>query len=63
MVLAASTTAAENGGFRYRYEGLRLLLTSDGRLYLVPQQWSEDSRTTVVTYDENVRVQLIPTPH
>jgi hypothetical protein len=63
MVLAASTTAAENGGFRYRYEGLRLLLTSDGRLYLVPQQWSEDSRTTVVTYDENVRVRLIPTPH
>jgi hypothetical protein len=61
-VLVAGRTAAD-GGFRYRYEGGRLLLASGGRLYLVPRHWTKESRTTVVPYDENVRVQLLPTPH
>ena len=52
--------SAGDGGFHYRYEGMRLLLASGGRLYLVPQQWTAQSRTTVVPYDGNVRVQLLP---
>jgi hypothetical protein len=59
-VLPPAAAAEGADAFRYRYQGLRLLLTSGGRLYLVPQQWTEGSRTTVVTYNEDVRVQLLP---
>jgi hypothetical protein len=48
--------------FRYRYRGLRLLLSSGGRLFLVPEQWTKVGRTLVVPYDGNVRIQLIPKP-
>ena len=56
----ADITADPPEPARYRYEGLRLLLASGGRLYLVPQEWTADSWTTVVMYDENVRIQLVP---
>jgi hypothetical protein len=51
---------ANDQGFRYRYEGMRLLLASGGRLFLVPQDWTSASRTMVVTYDADVRIQLLP---
>jgi hypothetical protein len=49
-----------NANFRYRYRGLRLLLEAGGRLFLVPEYWTEESRTIVVPYDSQVRLQLIP---
>lgn len=50
-----------DAAFRYRYEGLRLLVAGGGRLFLVPEHWVATSRTTVVPYDDRVRIQLLPT--
>lgn len=51
--------------YRHRYQNLRLLLASGGRLFLVPLTWKPDARTAristfVVAYDGNIRLQLIP---
>jgi hypothetical protein len=46
--------------YRHRYGGLRLLLVSDGRLYLVPAGWSADASTLVIPYDSGIRMQLLP---
>jgi hypothetical protein len=48
--------------FRYRYRGLRLLLAAGDRLFLVPAHWTEEGRTLVVPYDDEIRIQLIPSP-
>ena len=40
---------------------MRLLVASGGRLFLVPERWTADSCTIVVTYDGDVGVQLVPT--
>ncbi|ROO89990.1 hypothetical protein EDD29_7703 [Actinocorallia herbida] len=53
--------------FRYRYQNLRLLLASGGRLFLVPLTWKPTDTTArlstfVVPYDTNIRLQLIPRP-
>jgi len=46
--------------FRFRYRGLRLLVESNGRLFLVPGQWTAGtSRTLVVPYDDTVRIDLM----
>jgi hypothetical protein len=52
----------KEGTFRYRYRGLRLLLSSGGNLFLVPEKWTKRGSTLVVPYDDNVRIQLIPSP-
>ncbi|MCY1139786.1 hypothetical protein OWR29_17430 [Actinoplanes sp. Pm04-4] len=46
--------------FRYRYRGLRLLLAAGDRLFLTPAHWTTESRTLVVPYDDQVRLQLDP---
>ncbi|TYK45085.1 hypothetical protein [Actinomadura decatromicini] len=46
--------------FRYEYRDLRLLLESNGRLFLIPAHWTAGSSTVIVPYDANVQVQLIP---
>ena len=49
------------GPFKYRYEGLRLLVESGGRLFLVPANWKQGtSRTLVVDFTPDVRIQLVP---
>jgi hypothetical protein len=45
---------------RHEYRGLRLLLQSGDRLFLVPAEWTPDSSTLVVPYDADVRLQLRP---
>ncbi|MBB1261724.1 hypothetical protein [Streptomyces alkaliterrae] len=56
------------GEFRHRYKGLRLLVESGGRLFVVPAHWRDGrdggtpSRTLVVPYGDDVRVELRPTP-
>jgi hypothetical protein len=57
-----SPLPARQSTFRYRYRGLRLLLASGDRLFLVPQHWTAKGRTLVVPYDGHVRIQLIPKP-
>ncbi|WP_328471544.1 hypothetical protein OHA21_07510 [Actinoplanes sp. NBC_00393] len=49
-------------GYAYRYRGLRLVLESGGRLFLVPQRWTRDGRTLVVAYDSGIRLEVIPPP-
>jgi hypothetical protein len=62
---ATLTTLSAEGKspYRYRCSGLRILVESNGRLFLVPPVWQEgESRTLVVPYDENVRLALMPAP-
>lgn len=50
-----------NVKFRHRYTGLRLLVESDHRLFLVPARWSAgSSRTLVVDNSADIRLQLAP---
>jgi hypothetical protein len=60
-VTESSLSPTQEAAFRYRYRGLRLLVASGGRLFLVPQRWTEQGRTLVVPYNGEVRIQLIPT--
>lgn len=47
--------------FGYRYYGLRLLAQGQGRLYLVPDEWSADASTIVVPYEDvRVRFRFLP---
>jgi hypothetical protein len=53
----------EGREYRYRYEGLRLLLESGGKLFVVPAEWTRSSRTLVFPYDpQQARLQLFPPP-
>jgi hypothetical protein len=39
--------------YRYRYRGLRLLVASGGRLFLVPAPWrASEGRTPVIPYND-----------
>lgn len=44
--------------FRYRYRGLRLLIESDARLFLIPERWREGGNVLVLPHDSGVRVQF-----
>lgn len=47
--------------FTYRYSGLRLLLQSDVRYFLVPDSWTRTSGTVIVlTESPDVRVEFAP---
>jgi hypothetical protein len=61
VVTESELAPREGEVFRYRYEGLRLLTESNGRLFLVPTPWREgESWTLVIPYDERIRIQFIP---
>jgi hypothetical protein len=62
LITESTLPATKEAAFRYRYRGLRLLLASGGRLFLVPRNWTVQGRTLVVPYNSDVRIQLIPTP-
>jgi hypothetical protein len=61
-VIESMLPVTKQATFRYRYRGLRLLLSSGGRLFLVPTHWTKHGSTMVVPYDGDVRIRLIPTP-
>lgn len=52
----------EDTAFRYRYSDLRLLVESGGMLFLVPKNWTSESRTIIVPYNDAVGIQLAPAP-
>jgi hypothetical protein len=55
------TVLPGNEKFRHRYTGLRLLVESDKRLFLVPTPWSSrTSRTLVIENSAEIRLQLVP---
>ncbi|OLT20370.1 hypothetical protein BJF78_09635 [Pseudonocardia sp. CNS-139] len=50
-----------HGRYRYRYEGLRLLIESDERLVLLPAGWTPEAGPAfVVAQDEALRVEFRP---
>lgn len=54
---------AEEQTYRYRYRGLRVLAEGEGRLFLVPEQWSPSGSTYVVPMDEaRVRFRFVDDP-
>jgi len=51
--------ALSGGGYRFRYTGLRLLVRSAGRYFLIPDGWSRASGVVVVLRDdESMRVEF-----
>ena len=44
--------------YKFRYFGLRLLVSGGGRLFLVPDRWSANASTLVVPYDDSVRLRF-----
>ncbi|MFS1300187.1 hypothetical protein [Streptosporangium longisporum] len=55
-----TAAASEKEPYRFRYRGLRLLVESNARLFLVPAAWIPgSSRTLVIPYDNTVRIHLI----
>lgn len=59
-IIESPLPAEGDDAFRYRYRGLRLLLAAGDRLFLTPEHWTADSRTLVVPYDDQIRLQLDP---
>ncbi|MFF5205661.1 hypothetical protein [Streptosporangium sp. NPDC000396] len=54
-----------HGRYRYRYDGLRLLMIRGGRYYLLPvvsrDDWAKGGgRVIVITDDDEVRVEILP---
>lgn len=57
------TELAPGGAYRYRYNGLRPLLYSDGRWFLVPARWTRQNGLAVIVLADapaQVRVDLAP---
>jgi hypothetical protein len=49
--------------YRYRYDGLRLLTRSDGKLFLVPANWSTANPVAIpLVEDPSIRIELVRTP-
>jgi hypothetical protein len=47
---------------RLRYDGLRLLLASDQKYFLIPDQWTRDTGAVLVLADtDSIRIQLLAT--
>jgi hypothetical protein len=48
-----------DGAYRYRYQGLRLLARSNGRYFLLPENWSPAHPVTIILLDsDTIRVDL-----
>jgi hypothetical protein len=48
---------AEEGAYRYRYTGLKLLFRADGKLFLRPSTDLSDARNIVIPEDLDIRVE------
>jgi len=52
---------ARYGPYRFRYEGFKLLVRANNRLFLIPYSWSTDNAfTLVLPDDDSVRVEFAP---
>lgn len=58
--ITATRLSEEEGGFRYRYEGLHLLIYSNSRWFLFPEHWNSDMQATVVVLQDEptIRVEM-----
>lgn len=52
--------AEESSEYAFRYEGLRLLIRSNGRFFLLPTGWSTSGGVTIALRDrEGLRVEFV----
>lgn len=58
--ITATRLSDEEGGVRYRYEGLHLLIYSNSRWFLFPEHWNSDMQATVVVLQDEptIRVEM-----
>jgi len=49
-----------SGSYRYRYNGLRLLIESAGRVILLPDHWSRNKGPAIVLEESGLRLELYP---
>jgi hypothetical protein len=54
--------AEEAPRFRYRYDGLRLLVRSNDRFFLIPTQWRPGSHAVVLTDEPTYRLEFYRGP-
>jgi len=46
--------------YRYKYSGLRLLLKSGGKYFLLPADWKENGGTVIILADtDDIRIALM----
>ena len=50
--------ASANAGYRYRYDGLVLVLESGGKYVLLPRQWTRDGRSAAILLAESDAIRL-----
>jgi hypothetical protein len=50
--------ANANAGYRYRYDGLVLVLESGGKYVLLPRQWTRDGRSPAILLAESDAIRL-----
>lgn len=54
------TTFPTPGAYRFRYEGLKLVAYSDGKLFLIPSGWTYDHPDVIVLPEQNgIRVEYV----
>jgi len=57
------TSCDQTGGYRFRYQGLRLMIRSGGNYFFLPADWSRaDGEAVVVPVSDAVRVQFAARP-
>jgi hypothetical protein len=52
-------STAADADYRYRYRNLRLLASSENRLYLAPADWRPGAGSVIVLPDDGVRLQFL----
>jgi hypothetical protein len=53
--------SADKEAYRYRYSGLRFLVRSADRFFLLPEAWSEENAHTIIIRDsDEIRVEVMP---
>ncbi len=58
-----STVGDQQAKYRYRYAGLRLLLKSGGKYFLLPADWQERGGTVIILSDtDDIRLGLMTSP-
>ncbi len=61
--IASTQTCQSADKCQYRYAGLKFLVRSGGKYFLLPAKWEESKRLTIVLPDDgSIRVELAPPP-